>query len=225
MITPIDRERRAIRRRSLLLPIVVLLLAGAPAPGAVAQEGASQPVLLHHTPAVSVWDRLREEMQSLRGPDPLVLRDLRYLARFSVSPALAELIRNAAEREGVDPEIGFRLVWVESRFQPRARGPRGALGLMQLMPGTARALDSSLRSEAEILDPETNLRLGFRYFGQLLDKYQGDVRLALLAYNRGPGTVDRHLRAGRDPENGYSRRVLGSGAQRYQGNGRAQPGP
>jgi len=178
------------------------------------------PQLLPMEAVPTVWERLREEMEAIR--DPLLrrnLQELRYLTRFSVSPQLARQIQRAAEAEGIDPEIGFRLVWVESRFHPRARGPRGALGLMQVMPGTARAVDPRLRSDADILDPDNNLRVGFRYFRQLLDKYDGDLRLALLAYNRGAGTVDRHLRAGRDPENGYSRRVLGSGPQRYRGNG------
>jgi soluble lytic murein transglycosylase-like protein len=200
--------------------VTLALLCGAPAP-APAQQGTGEDRLVP-TATPSIWERLRDEMHAVRGPDPVELRNLRYLSRYAVSPQLADQIRRAAEAEGIDPEIGFRLVWVESRFQPRARGPRGALGLMQLMPGTARALDPSLRTESDILNPDNNLRLGFRYFRQLLDKYDGDVRLALLAYNRGPGTVDRHLRQGRDPENGYSRKVLGTGSQRYQGSARVE---
>jgi hypothetical protein len=219
--------RTALGRRSMtigLLPIV-LCVTLAPAPGAVAQETPPPPSeVIPLDPTPSIWERLRDEMQTVRGSDlRRDLQNLHYLARFTVSPQLADQIRRAAEAEGIDPGIGFRLVWVESRFHTRARGPRGALGLMQLMPATARALDSALRSEADILNPDNNLRTGFRYFRQLLDRYDGDVRLALLAYNRGPGTVDRYLRQGRDPENGYSRRVLGTGTQRYQGSGRARP--
>jgi len=55
---------------------------------------------------------------------------------------------------------------------------------------------------------ETNLRVGFRYLRYLIDKYDGNVRLALTAYNRGPGTVDRLLRQGRNPDNGYAGKVL-----------------
>jgi soluble lytic murein transglycosylase-like protein len=75
------------------------------------------------------------------------------------------------------------------------------------MPPTAFELDPSLRY-ADLFDRDTNLRLGFRYLRQMLDKYDGDLRLALLAYNRGPGTVDGILRAGGDPANGYARAVL-----------------
>jgi soluble lytic murein transglycosylase-like protein len=133
-----------------------------------------------------------------------------FARRYGISRDLAQKIYDIALAEGIDPDLGFRLVRVESRFNPRARSPAGALGLAQLMPSTARTLDRSLRTEAQILDPTTNLRLGFSYLRRHLDRYDGDVRLALLAYNRGYHNVDRALRAGRDPENGYSRKVLGT---------------
>lgn len=135
---------------------------------------------------------------------------LLYAARYRISPELAQRIIDVAAEEGVDPELGFRLVRVESVFRTRARGPAGALGLTQLMPGTARSIDRSVRTEAQILDPATNLRLGFRYLRRMIEMYDGDVRLGLLAYNRGPGAVNRALRSGRDPENGYSHKVLGT---------------
>ncbi len=56
---------------------------------------------------------------------------------------------------------------------------------------------------------QTNLKLGFRYLNKMIAKYRGDVRLALLAYNRGPGTVDKILKRGGDPNNGYADKVLG----------------
>jgi soluble lytic murein transglycosylase-like protein len=169
--------------------------------------------------ATAVLLRIRESSQRIL--DPPDTRILRYTLRYSISPELAAKIAETATDEGIDPELAFRLVRVESRFHTRARSPRGALGLTQVMPSTARVLDRSLRTEEEILDPRTNLRLGFRYLSNMLDRY-GDVRLALLAYNRGPVAVDRALRAGVDPENGYSRKVLGTClGSRYQGNGRA----
>ena len=70
-----------------------------------------------------------------------------------------------------------------------------------------------------MLEPKTNLRVGFRYLRRLIRDFDGDVRLALLAYNRGEGTVSRLLRRGRDPENGYSGKVLGRGESRYSGKG------
>ncbi|MEX2571490.1 MAG: transglycosylase SLT domain-containing protein [Gemmatimonadota bacterium] len=142
-----------------------------------------------------------------------------YARRYGISQGLALQIIDTALREGLDPELGFRLVRVESVFRANARGPAGALGLTQLMPSTARALDRSLRTEAEILDPANNLRTGFRYLRTLIERYGGDVRLGVLAYNRGETAVNRALRAGRDPENGYSSKVLGSAPNQYTGSG------
>ncbi len=143
-----------------------------------------------------------------------------FAKRYGIPRDLAQKIDESARAEGVDPELGFRLVRVESRFRILARGPQGALGLVQLMPGTARSIDRSLRTEAQILEPAANLRTGFRYLRRMIERYDGNVRLALLAYNRGEGSVDRALRNGRDPENGYSHRVLGTrGSDPYRGSG------
>lgn len=167
--------------------------------------------------ATTVLTLVREGSSRILEPPDIPI--LRYTARYPVSNELATKIVESAAAEGIDPELAFRLVRVESHFRTRARGPGGSLGLTQLMPSTARYLDRSLRSEEEILDPQTNLRLGFRYLRSMIDRY-GDVRLGLLAYNRGPVAVDRALRNGTDPENGYSRRVLGTRpTNRYRGNG------
>ena len=143
-----------------------------------------------------------------------------YAKRFGITRELAQKILETATAEGLDPELGFRLVRVESAFVTRARGPQGSLGLVQLMPGTARMINRALRTEAQILDPDNNLRAGFKYLRQMIDRYGGNVRLGLLAYNRGEVAVDRALKSGRDPENGYSHKVLGTrGSNPYQGVG------
>jgi soluble lytic murein transglycosylase-like protein len=142
-----------------------------------------------------------------------------YARRYGISQDLALDIVEHALSEGVDPELAFRLIRVESVFKVSARGPQGALGLMQLMPGTARALDRSLDTTSEILDPHLNLRTGLRYLRELIERYD-DVRLGVLAYNRGENSVDRALRRGVDPENGYSHKVLGTrGSAPYSGSG------
>ncbi len=61
----------------------------------------------------------------------------------------------------------------------------------------------------QLRDPDTNLRVGFKYLRYLMDKYDGNEKLALLAYNRGPGTVDKALKRGRNPDNGYADFVKG----------------
>jgi soluble lytic murein transglycosylase-like protein len=154
------------------------------------------------------------------APAAAAPRAATFARRYGIARELAEKILDVALAEGLDPELAFRLVRVESGFEPRARGPAGALGLTQLMLGTARSIDRSVDTRAEVLDPGTNLRLGFRYLRQMIERYDGDVRLGVLAYNRGEVAVDRALKRGHDPENGYSRKVLGPrGGVAYEGKG------
>ena len=142
-----------------------------------------------------------------------------YAARYRIPLELARAIDEAAAREGIDPELGFRLVRVESGFKQRAVSSAGALGYTQLMPATAAGMQPGI-TEEQIFDRDTNLRLGFRYLRWLLKTYDGRVEEALHAYNRGPGTVDRIRARGGDPANGYADRVLGRNRpEAYRGNG------
>jgi len=127
---------------------------------------------------------------------------------FKVSPTLALQIHAAAVANRIDPKIAFGLVRAESGFRNGATSHVGAIGLTQLMPATARWLQRGV-TRSDLRDPEVNLRIGFRYLRDLIDKYEGDTELALTAYNRGPGTVDRVLKRGGNPDNGYADMVLG----------------
>ena len=115
-------------------------------------------------------------------------------------------IEQAARRHDLDPRLLAALVKQESGFRADARSHAGAIGLTQLMPSTAKWLEPNIPTN-QLFDTRTNLRVGFNYLRKLLDEYDGNERLALTAYNRGPGTVNRMLRSGRNPDNGYAQFV------------------
>jgi len=106
------------------------------------------------------------------------------------------IVRWAVAR-GLDPWLVAAVVRVESNFRPLATSPRGARGLMQLLPDTARWVSSRLGEdhffEDLLYDPETNVRLGTWYLADLLREFDGRVPVALAAYNAGRGTVQRWL--------------------------------
>ena len=102
-------------------------------------------------------------------------------------PQLVEFIAPAASKYGVAPELVAAVIWAESSGDPNARSHRGARGLMQLMPKTAKELGVT-----QILDPRENVEGGTRYLRQMLDAHEGDVSLALAAYNAGPEAVHRY---------------------------------
>ena len=95
------------------------------------------------------------------------------------------LLEHTAARHGLSPALLDALVWQESRWNNNAVSPKGAVGLTQLMPATARSLGVNPR------DPVANLEGGARYLRQMLDRFGGDVVKALAAYNAGPERVAR----------------------------------
>ena len=129
------------------------------------------------------------------------------MEKFDIEQTLAEDIYDAAEKEGIEPELAYGLVRTESSFKQRATSHVGARGLTQVMPRTAAWMVPGTKAE-DLYDQKTNLKFGFRYLNQMIDKYKGNVRHALHAYNRGPGTVDRILKRGGDPANGYADKVM-----------------
>ncbi len=100
---------------------------------------------------------------------------------------LDEIVRAASARHGLDPDFIHSIIAAESAGNPRAVSPKGASGLMQLMPGTAKALGTT-----DVFDPAMNVEGGTAYIKQLLERYDNDVIKALAAYNAGPGKVDAY---------------------------------
>jgi len=98
---------------------------------------------------------------------------------------IGEIVSEISKREGLTPNLLHAVIEQESSYLPCAVSPKGAQGLMQLMPGTAAELGI-----ADPFDPRENVGGGARYLKQLLVKYEGNLPLALAAYNAGPGRVD-----------------------------------
>lgn len=150
---------------------------------------------------------LRQDLSLYRFQSDRLQAIVEKSADYRIPADVARNIYDTAREVGLDTEIAFRMVEIESSFRPRAVSSAGAVGFTQIKPSTARWLNPNVSRE-ELFDPRTNLRLGFRYLNTLLDRYDGNVRLALLAYNRGPTRVGSDLAMGRDPSNGYARSIL-----------------
>ena len=151
-------------------------------------------------------DATKGELDVMRAQLDRANRVIEYSTRYDIAADLARDIYDIALAEGIEPELGFRVVRVESQFNERALSPVGAVGLLQVMPHTAKYFHRGITRE-KLYDRQTNLRIGFRYLRTLIREYDGSVKLALLVYNRGPEAVNAARERGLDPGNGYDRVV------------------
>ncbi len=205
-------QRLTLRGVGLLGAVLAVgALAGAQAPRALASSDDDEAYT--GTAVQSQFRHLRVSLDITEGELEIARLQLQraeavlhYSTRYQIPADMAELVYDVALSEGIDPELAFRLVRLESAFEPRARSHANALGLAQVQPATARFYAPTITPE-QLYDPETNLRIGLRYLRDLLEAY-GDAKLALLAYNRGPGRVKELMDAGQDPGNGYASRIL-----------------
>ena len=132
----------------------------------------------------------------------------------AISNSYEELIRSIAGRHNLDTDLVRAVIRAESDFNSTARSSKGAMGLMQLMPDTAR-----LHNVIDAFDPSDNVEGGVRHLKMLLERYQGSLELSLAAYNAGSGAVEKH--GGIPPfaeTREYVRRVLRF-YDSYRGNG------
>jgi soluble lytic murein transglycosylase-like protein len=216
---PVHRRRARDFFQRFRQPLIGLGLAGAAAPmiRTNKQEEAKNEQAPDQTaatptqaaPGADLEDRIAAQIAESTSSTERENAILSAIDRYDITRDLAEDIYDIAREAGIEPSMAYGLVKTESTFDQRAVSHVGARGLTQVMPRTARWLRPGTRID-DLYDRQTNLQLGFRYLSQLIDRYRGDVRLALTAYNRGPGTVDRVLKRGGDPDNGYADKVLGS---------------
>jgi soluble lytic murein transglycosylase-like protein len=142
----------------------------------------------------NVPDSAKYRLVLRSADDYKVKSDDRYRLRGSELPVVFDpqqpyggFIQREAKSNSVDPFLVDAVIAVESNHNPAARSPRGAVGLMQLMPDTAKRYGVADRTHAE-----SNIRGGTRYLRDLLTQFDGDVTLALAAYNAGENAVVRH---------------------------------
>jgi soluble lytic murein transglycosylase-like protein len=157
--------------------VAMLVLAGStPAVAEVLTIGADGAIQRQDGPALYLTPDL--------APTPIGPARQRVVARQSTSDVAAAIDQEAARR-AISPALVAAVAWRESRFNPAARSPKGARGVMQLMPATARSLG------VDPADPVANVAGGTAYLSAMMARYDGDVVKSLAAYNAGPGAVDR----------------------------------
>jgi len=206
-----ERLRRRFRRWIIAGGVVVTALAAGRRPVVLDARAESARASTERSGArvATIADRLRAADTARIATARLQRwnRIYTFSRRWMVDTELARAIHDAALDAGIDPELGFRLVNVESEFKERATSSVGAAGLMQVMLPTARYYEPSITKE-KLYNRETNLRIGFKYLRDLIDERRGNVKLALLTYNRGSLAVQNELSLGLDPSNGYDQKVM-----------------
>lgn len=153
---------------------------GAPAkPLAASLSSEQSPIARPSTALASAQASTVEAASAPAPPQPVV-------PVVSAPAALDRMVQETAEKHNVDPELVRAVISTESNWNASAVSSKGAQGLMQLVPGTAHQL-----GVGNAFDPAQNVDAGVRYLGMLLQRYNGDLKLALAAYNAGPSIVDR----------------------------------
>ena len=136
---------------------------------------------------------------------------LEILRKYDIPYRYLEVMADASADHDLDLDFMVGLMQVESAFNPNAISNKAAYGLMQVRFPTAREIDPSLETFWQLFDPERNINLGVVYFRNLLDRYDGNYRIASEAYNRGPTRLDGDLQENLDISDHYYRKIRAAG--------------
>jgi hypothetical protein len=180
--------------RSMVVAALASLICGmavtGPAHADVIEIGPSGVATVYTGPTLFMGSTTRP-IKELKAPSPMAATEMVRTSANpfypkSMHPVLAGYVEEAANKYGVDPALVLAVAWQESRFRDLARSQKGAIGIMQLMPGTASMMG------VDPYDPRQNIHGGVAYLRAMLTQFNGDVRLALAAYNAGPAAVLRY---------------------------------
>lgn len=179
-----------MRSRPLVTVLLLLVLLLPVSAGAAMYAYVDARGICHYTntPGDGRYKLSEQPVRQVGSPENQLIGTIMRRSNSRLYPAAPESLNNyinvAATSHQVDPLLIKAVIKAESNFDPNARSPKGAQGLMQLMPGTAKDLQV-----ANSFDPRQNINGGTKYLRYLLDNYKGNVALSLAAYNAGPGNV------------------------------------
>jgi hypothetical protein len=208
----------AANRKALCILLIVLVLLCAPAQAQLKSylDERGNLVFVNETPRILLTASKDPGVTPVASPGVPLTSTSKNMARLTTPQEIDRLVQRTAEKHRVDPRLVRAVIATESNWNSTAVSPKGALGLMQLIPETAQQL-----GVADAFDPAQNVDAGVRYLAMLLDRYNGDLERALAAYNAGPGAVDR---SGGIPRYRETRNYVQKVTSAYFGGSGLQPG-